>query len=185
VNRLSTDYFEKIYAADPDPWGFDARAYEARKYALTLAALPRERYARAFEPGCSNGALTERLAPRCDVLIAADLVPSVVARARGRVRAMTHVEVRELAIPDAWPEGTFDLIVLSEVAYYLTSTGLAELLARIDGSLAPSGHWTGETDYPLRGVDVHAVLDAHPGWERFAAYAERAFALAVYERTPA
>jgi cyclopropane fatty-acyl-phospholipid synthase-like methyltransferase len=185
--RLAVDYFEKIYAASADPWGFASRWYEARKYALTLAALPNRRYARAFEPGCSIGVLTEQLAARCDHVVAADLVPDVAARARARLIDHPNVEVRALAIPDAWPEGRFDLIVLSEVVYYLAADGVAALLARIEDSLEVGGHvvavhWTGETDYPLSGDEAHALLDAHPTWRQLARYAEASFVLAVYER---
>ena len=52
---MDRDYFEGIYADGPDPWGFETSEYERRKYDLTLAALPRRRYARALEPGCSIG----------------------------------------------------------------------------------------------------------------------------------
>jgi SAM-dependent methyltransferase len=187
MNHLPIGYFENVYASSPDPWGLASRWYEARKYALTLAALPRQRYTRGFEPGCSIGVLTQQLAPRCDALIAGDLVPAVAARARARLSDQPHVEVRQLAIPEDWPEGSFDLIVLSELGYYLTLDGILELLARIDASLAPGGHviavhWTGTTDYPLRGDVVHAVLDAHLAWTQLAHYREASFVLAVYER---
>jgi protein-L-isoaspartate O-methyltransferase len=120
MKRLDDEYFERIYQEAEDPWGFATRWYEQRKYALTLAALPRERYRRAFEPGCSFGVLSELLAVRCDALIASDLVASVSARAAQRLRHFDHVRVDTGAIPDVWPEGHFDLIVLSEVAYYLS-----------------------------------------------------------------
>ncbi len=81
-----------------------------------------------------------------------------------------HVEVRSLAIPEGWPEvaeGPFDLVVLSEVAYYLTADGLRDVLQRLDATLAPSAnviavHWLGETNYPLRGHAVHAALERAP-----------------------
>ncbi len=62
----STDrqYFVDLYASDPDPWRLATSWYERRKYALTVDALPNERYRRAFEPGCSIGVLSELLAPR-------------------------------------------------------------------------------------------------------------------------
>ena len=188
MNRLASTYFERIYDGDPDPWGFESRWYERRKYALTLAALPRARYASAFEPGCSHGVLTELLAPRCDRLIAAELVPEVAARARDRLRTAghRHVQVLDLAIPDDWPGGTFDLAVLSEVLYYLTADGLAETLARLDACLVSAAHvvavhWRGETDYPLTGDEVHAALDRHPGWRPVASHREDELALDVYE----
>jgi len=189
MSHLPIGYFERVYRDNPDPWGFASRWYEARKYALTVAALPRQRYVRAFEPGCSIGVLTEQLAARCDALIAGELVPAVADHARARLAGQPHVEVRALAIPEDWPDGRFDLIVLSEVAYYLTLDGLHALLARIDACLDPGGHviavhWTGETDYPLRGDAAHAVLDAHRAWHRIAQYREPSFVLAVYERHP-
>jgi SAM-dependent methyltransferase len=186
--HLSADYFHEMYTRDPDPWGFDTRWYEARKYALTLAALPNERYVRVFEPGCANGALTEKLAPRCDALLAAEMMPEVAARARQRVARFPHVEVRELAIPEGWPDGPFDLVVLSEVAYYLTEAGLQDVLRRLEASLSPAGqiiavHWTGPTNYPLSGKAVHAALGSHPALRTRARYSERDFLLAVYERS--
>ena len=58
---LQAGYFDSMYAASPDPWGLQSRWYEARKYAISVAMLPQRRYARAFEPGCSIGVLTELL----------------------------------------------------------------------------------------------------------------------------
>ena len=187
MKRLPNSYFERVYANDLDPWGFQTRWYEARKYALTLAALPRARYARAFEPGCAVGVLTEMLASRCDRLVATEPMPAVARAAAVRVAEMPHVDVRELAIPDAWPEGRFDLVVLSEVVYYLTRDGVADLLTHLDAALEPDGHvvavhWTGATDYPLTGREAHALLDAHPAWTRRAFYTEPEFVLATYER---
>jgi trans-aconitate methyltransferase len=96
-------YFDEMYRQDPDPWGFDSRQYERRKYALTMASLPRARYESAYEPGCSNGALTEQLAQRCTQLVATDIVPEVVDRARRRLRHMPHVQVDLRSIPSEWP----------------------------------------------------------------------------------
>ncbi|KPC81578.1 SAM-dependent methyltransferase, partial [Streptomyces sp. NRRL F-6602] len=63
-----------MYADAPDPWRLADRWYEHRKYTLTLASLPRRRYRRAFEPGCSVGVLTRMLAGRCEEVVAADRV---------------------------------------------------------------------------------------------------------------
>ena len=115
---LPPEYFDDRYATNPDPWGFEDRWYEKRKYALTLAALPRPRYRRGFEAGCSNGVLTEQLAARCDQLVACDVAASAVNSARSRL-AGGDVDVIQGGIPNQWPEGPFDLIILSEVGYYL------------------------------------------------------------------
>ena len=36
---LSAEYFERLYAKDPDPWRFASSEYERRKYAASLRAL--------------------------------------------------------------------------------------------------------------------------------------------------
>jgi trans-aconitate methyltransferase len=187
MKRLANEYFEQVYAQSEDPWGFASRWYEQRKYALTLAALPRERYRRAFEPGCSFGVLSELLAVRCDALIASEVVPSVSERARRRLQHFTHVRVETAAIPEFWPEGSFDLIVLSEVAYYLSEAGFAELLTRLEQSTSPDAHviavhYRGATDYPLSGDRVHDLLHACPLLQPLVRHAEEAFLLEVFAR---
>jgi SAM-dependent methyltransferase len=135
----SHDYFEQLYADSADPWQLAERHYEQRKYDLTLAALPRARYGRAFEPGCSIGVLTGLLAGRCDELVATDPVARPLERARSTVDA-DHVTFAQGRVPDDWPEGTFDLIVLSELLYYLSTPERLEVRAAAVRSLAPQGH---------------------------------------------
>ena len=84
--ETSADYFEHMWSLGDDPWEHATRFYEGRKYDLTVAALRRPRYTQAFEPGCGIGLLTERLAQRCDSVIASDRHPRAVhvaASARG------------------------------------------------------------------------------------------------------
>jgi SAM-dependent methyltransferase len=184
--RLPVEYFEAVYASADDPWDFETSWYEQRKYALTLAALPRPRYRRAFEPGCANGALTEHLAERCEELVALEAVPATARRARRRLASRPGVTVRAGTIPEDWPDGAFDLILLSEIAYYLTDGGLTAVLAEVARSLTSGGHlvgvhWTGDTDYPLSGRSVHDRLRAQPGLRTLAHHDDHAFVLTVLE----
>ena len=133
------DYFAGLYQRSDDPWLLRDRWYERRKRALTLAALPDEHYRRGYEPGCANGELTVELASRCETLLAADLNPAAVELARQRGAHLQNVRVEQRAMPDDWPDGEFDLIVISEVAYYLNEVQLAGLIARIGVSLAEGG----------------------------------------------
>jgi trans-aconitate methyltransferase len=188
MNRLSDDYFNRVYARAEDPWGFETRRYEQRKYALTLAMLPHEKYRRAFEPGCSFGVLTEMLAPRCASLVACELVPSVAERARRRLRKRPHVDVQVGAIPEAWPSGTFDLILLSEVLYYLTEEGASEIHQRLEASTGEGAHviavhYRGETDYPMSGDAVHALMRSWSGMRTLARYEEDSFLIDLFERS--
>jgi len=54
-------HFDKLYADKPDPWGLAAKWHDRRKYAITVASLPRQRYRNCYEPGCSIGELTRML----------------------------------------------------------------------------------------------------------------------------
>ena len=184
---IAPDYFERLYEADPDPWAFETSSYEAAKYAATLDALPRARYASALEVGCANGALTERLAARCDRVVAVDVAEAALARARRRCAGRGGVAVRRMEVPAEWPDGAFDLVVVSEVGYYLADADLARLRARCAEAAPPGGHlvlvhWTGETDYPLSGDDVHAAFLADPAWLPLRAGRTADYRLDVLER---
>jgi SAM-dependent methyltransferase len=186
---LGPDYFEAKYAAASDPWGFGHRWYERRKYAISLAALPAERYRRAFEPGCSVGVLTRMLAARCDALLSCDLAEAAVRAAARRTADLPQVRVERRAIPGQWPGGRFDLIVLSEILYYFSDRDLEKVLAAAVAALEPGGtllavHWRHPVaEYPRSGDDVHRALAARPGLGRLARHDEPDFLAEVYVRT--
>ena len=166
---LPASYFEAIYERDADPWRFRTSAYERAKYDATLAALPRARYRRALEVGCSIGVLTRDLAPRCDALLAVDAAEKALAAARAACADRANVEFALLRAPGEWPNGgaPFDLILLSEVVYYFDRADVARLADRVRGTLAPGGdcllvHWIGDTDYPLSGDDAASASSKPP-----------------------
>ena len=137
--------FERLHAQD-DPFGYHSRWYEARKRSLLLASLCHRRHARGWELGCSNGVLTAALADRCDSLLATDLSAAAVLQARQAVAARPHVTVQQARHPGDWPEGTFDLVVCSEMGYYLRADELPPLREGLHAALAPEGllvacHW--------------------------------------------
>ena len=90
----------------------ETSAYEKGKYDETLGVLPRERFARGLEVGCSIGVMTQRLAGRCDRLLAVDISAEAVRRTAARCAGLAGVEVRQAAVPAGWPEGMFDLVVI-------------------------------------------------------------------------
>ncbi|WBB71925.1 SAM-dependent methyltransferase [Micromonospora sp. WMMD1128] len=193
ARRTPAAYFDDMYAGAEDPWSFETRWYEQRKHDLTVACLPRRRYRSAFEPGCSTGVLTRRLAARCDRLLAVDLAAAPVTRARQRLSDLAHVRVERMQVPDEWPAATdvpFDLVVLSELGYYLDDAGLDLLTARTVDSLAPGGtlvavHWRPAVAEHVRGGDdVHRLLDDVDGLVRTVRHEEADFLLDVFVRVP-
>lgn len=179
-------YFDELYEHHDDPWGFDRRWYETRKRALTLAALPGERYRSALEIGCSIGVLTEAIAERCDQVLGIDLSAAAVERARHRVALRAGVRIEQLDAAERFPDGTFDLILLSEVGYYFAQDVLARLIVQAQQHLAADGvvllcHWRHPVqDYPLRGDEVHAVMAQTTTLGRLLRHEEEDFLLEVY-----
>jgi len=177
--------FDRMFDGSDDPWGFTTSAYEARKRAVTLASLPAVRYASAFEPGCAIGLLTERLATRCDHVLACDVSPRAVALARRRLADARHVLLEVRDVPTQWPDDRFDLIVLSELGYFLAPQELDALIAAAADTLLPGGdliavHWLGPIDgYPLDGRAVHDRLERGP-WRRVVEHDEPEFLLEVF-----
>ncbi|WP_448658417.1 SAM-dependent methyltransferase [Sphingomonas sp. CJ99] len=164
-DSLGPDYFEGIFRGDSDPWGLESSAYEHAKFDATVAALVERRYRLGLEVGCANGALTERIAPQCDRLAAIDISKTAVTAARERMRREPSVDVRCMRFPDEQPDGCFDLILLSEVAYYWSDADLAAAGEFIARALADDGdvllvHYTGETDYPQTADDAVDKLRA-------------------------
>ncbi len=169
---LPPAYFDGLYARDPDPWRFASSPYEREKYDRTLAALPRPRYRRGFEVGCSIGVLTAQLAQRCDELLAVDVAERALAQARHRCAGAPALTLAQMRVPDELPAGSFDLVVLSEVLYYLSPPDIRRTVAFLELALLEGGdvvlvHWTGPTDYPLsadRAVEI--FVDAARGFMR-------------------
>lgn len=188
---VGPEYFDGMYARHDDPWGFDSRWYEQRKRAVLLAALPRRRYRAVFEAGCSTGALTGELADRGDRVLAVDLSPAALERAARRLEGRANVELRVASLPADWPDGAFDLVVLSEVAYYWNDADLAAGLHAAAAALTADGHlvachWRHPVaEYPRSGDSVHAALAAVPTLARLVRHEEDDFVLEVYGRSGA
>lgn len=167
VSQPATDpALDELHRRDADPWGAQVRWYEQRKRDLTLATLPSPTYRRGLEIGCSRGVLSRALAGRCERLLAVDASPQAAHLAREALADLPHVQVRGLQVPEEWPEGTFDLVVVSEVAYFLSPVALERLVERIRVSLSAEGtvvlaHWRHPVEgWPLDGPRAHALVRA-------------------------
>jgi SAM-dependent methyltransferase len=187
---FKTEDFDALFDASEDPWSFRTRWYEERKRALTLASLPERRYERAFEPGCANGELTAMLALRCDYVLATDGSQRAVDLARARNLPHRHVWVEQGWLPAQFPSGEFDLIVLSELGYYLDSHALDQTIARTRKALRSGGtvlacHWRRPIEgCPRAGDDVHRHLEANLRMPRLMQMVDDDFRLDVWTSDP-
>jgi SAM-dependent methyltransferase len=163
--------FEALYTGDADPWGYGSRAYERAKYIATLRACGPGPFARALELGGSIGVFSALLAPRCVVLDTLDFAPTAVAQAAERLGAFPGARVRVGVIPRDLPPGPFNLVVASEVLYYLDAAALGRTLAALRPRMAPGARLVavhlrrGGSERPLRARAVHLAL-RRCGWLR-------------------
>ena len=151
------DIFDRLYRDRGDPWNVATSAYERRKYAATLAALPRPTYASLLEIGCGIGVLTEHLAGRAERVTGVDVSAEALAQARTRRRG--NVTLLQGELPAAWPQGSYDAILFSEILYFLDAAEIDLCAMFAVRDLSPGGHcllvnWTGPNDLPLDGDGV-------------------------------
>lgn len=161
------EYFDRLYADNADPWHYKTRWYEQRKRAISLAMLPKPQYATAIELGCSNGVLSEALASRCERLLAIDGNAQAITLAKQNLKHLPHVQPQQAIIPDDLPSQSFDLIVISEILYYLNPSQVEQVMAWVEQSLNAQGtllcvHWRYPIDgFALNGDMVHQQLNQY------------------------
>ncbi len=191
-------HFEQMYQADPDPWQVASRWYERRKRDLLLAALPRERYAHGFEPGCGNGETTQRLLQRCERLCAVDFSARAVDLCRERMAPQDRARLDLQALPLPWqwpqvpqvPQAGFDLIVVSELAYYFDDAALAHFNRQCLASLQGGGHWLmchwrhDAHDRLQTTQALHDSVAAHAQLRLLLSHCEPDFQLDIWQKTP-
>lgn len=157
-------FFEAKYRSESDPWNFLQSPYECARYDAILNNLHGRHYHRAFEPGCSIGALTVRLANICDEIEAIDFSITAVQKARQRCEVFSNVRIRCCSLSKEQNFGQFDLVLLSEIGYYFRPPDWRELTQRWvatmnSGSTLLAAHWLGNSpDHQMSGDEVHNIV---------------------------
>lgn len=156
-------HFEQLYHDRNDPWDYTSSNYEREKYDATLARLRRPHYASIIEVGCSVGVLSGRLRLRCDRFLGLDLSARALQLAGRRLAHCNNVSLRQVEVPRRWPRRKADLIVLSEVLYFLTEDELFHLAECVDRSVLPGSEvvivaWSGPTGTDLSGEQAARIF---------------------------
>jgi SAM-dependent methyltransferase len=163
--EMRPGFFEHFFD-EGDPFGFDRNPEEQLKFARTLEVCGGEGLGRVLELGCAVGSFTEVLAPYADQVVALDVSQSAVDRVAQRLAAQPHVRAVAMGIPAEFPEGTFDVVVASDVLYYLPVAELQRCVERIHAALADGGafvavHYVPRMGSLLNGDEAHDVVTAH------------------------
>ena len=190
---MSTPDFDRMYADDPDPWQVATSWYERRKIAIVLASLRRPHYGYAWDAGCGTGELAAGLAGRADAVLATDASGEAVALATTRLAEFDHVRLARSPLParqealDRAP----DLVVVSEVLYYLDADDRAATYALVDDVAAPDAdlvlvNWGPHPDDAhvsgLEAFNEASEALAARGWGRVVTHSDAEFLLGVFSR---
>lgn len=111
-------FFDELWA-NGDPWALETSTLDQQRYERQVDLIRDRHYDRAIEIGCAAGAFTRRLAPLAEHVLAVDIAETAVESAREHQPPNVEYRVADVVQLDPVEEGTFDLVVMSETAYYL------------------------------------------------------------------
>ena len=161
---ISTDLLDLNYFLRRDPWNYNTSGLEQGKYRDILSLVPVDTDA-ALEVGCAEGVFTQMLSKQVTSLLGIDSSPVALGRAR---KACPTVDFQQMDISRQSPESEYDLIVASEILYYLgDSEQISRVGHRMVDWLKPKGylllcHMRSQTD-ESGGFPVPRWTPSHPG----------------------
>ena len=188
MTRMTVQDFEARYRQEPDPWSYETSDYERVKYQRTLAACGPGPFSAALELGCSIGVFTALLAERCQRLVAIDGSATALQRAQARLADDPHVHFALGAIPSAIPESPCELVIASEILYYLDEIDLTNTLRRLRSLMMPgcrlvAVHWRSPgPERPLSAEYVHRLVSEQRWLRHVDSRPDPAYLLDIWDR---
>jgi len=148
--------FNTLFRLARDPWQYTS-PYEKWKYGQELQLLPSAPIPQALELGCAEGIFTVQLAIYVEQLVAADISVVALTRANQRCVLQQRENVRLIQFDltqDELPVERFDLIVCSEILYYMGDRVVLEKVAKkLANALKPNGYLITSNDYRVKPSD--------------------------------
>ncbi len=137
-------WFDRELGRTVDPWNYKSGPKEVERHQTSLRIIDAAcsgRLGRALEVGCCEGAFTEPLAQLCESVVAVDLSPIALARARARRDWDGRVQFIESdLVRDPLP-GDFDLVVAMDVLVNVyRPTDVTTACAKLIESVRPGGY---------------------------------------------
>lgn len=179
IGKKMADHYEKVWQAG-DAWSLESSVFEQDRYDFLTQLLSGRRYRSVLEIGCGSGCLTRRLAGISDRVVALDISPSAIDRARAQVADahIAHVDFQCANIMDydLATNGPWDLVVFSETIYSLgwlySMFDVGFLIASLheamclDGLLLLSNTYGADRDWLLRPwlIDTYRDLVRNIGF---------------------
>jgi SAM-dependent methyltransferase len=120
VDQQVREFFQDLWARG-DYWDFESSEYEKTRLAHLFKMVDGRRYPRVLEIGCGSGHFTRLLAQVSDRIVALDIAPAAVERARSLGIGPAAVDFRVANTMDykPGPDGPWDLVVMTETICYL------------------------------------------------------------------
>lgn len=145
--------FNTLFRLARDPWQYTS-SYEQWKYEQELQLIPSTSISQALELGCAEGIFTVKLAARVEQLVAADISQIALTRANQRcvLQQCDNVRLIQFDITqDELPAERFDLIICSEVLYYVGNRAILQEVARkLAQAVKPNGYLLTSNDYRVK-----------------------------------
>lgn len=164
VNPTSASFFNDKYTHKKDPWNFSTCKKEQNRYAAIIKILGPRYFKLAFEAGCANGALTKRLSPCVQSILAFDFSSKAIELAIANCSNCENVKYICGALPKILPNSQTDLIVICEIGYYFKIVDWKKIINLLvqktkPGTVFIATHWLGYSiHHAIRGNKAHAVL---------------------------
>lgn len=209
-----TPDFDSLYRADPDPFAVGSSWYERRKIDVALACLTRPEYELGWDAAAGTGHLALELSARCHRVLATDAsavaIDTLTRRsepagdlavpgratggaAEGRTGGEgmpplpAHVAVARSALPEVPQEArAADLVVISEVLYYLPASerlATLDMLSGLDAEVV-TVHWRHHPDDThLSGAEATREVDralCRAGFTRAVWHQDTDFVLSIH-----
>ncbi len=157
-------FFDAMYLQNSDPWKFATDDYELQRYATLFHAVSHQRYQNIFEPGCSIGMLTEKLATIAASVQAFDVSQQACLTAKEHCASLANVTINCASLENVVPAKDTNLIILSEIGYYFTEKALSDVIENLLTTCSLpltflASHWLGHSeDHILSGDRVQEII---------------------------